>query len=472
MVDLTRWSLTDRTSSVVDLRQPGALEYLRDQYGGNSPDVPDILQQVLGQAYGLGAQTAVVEYRYLDADYRDEHSRFYSTTFRRYPSVTHRVHFFSEPAEQGLDDPDTPVEFATLGYLGYAIMRPVPGAPVGRVMLKAPYALEDHITCQSIETVHLFGEALSVRGTPFMAQDAQLARCAHAALWVASRHHHLFWGTPKHLPTAVVDAAPAGIGMGRQLPSPGLAITQLSAAASGLGLPPVVHDLEWLTGSETVARLVCRYLNSGFPVIIGGGGHAFVLIGYRRVDAGTPDERIEFIRHDDEVGPYQVVADWKFDAYRPWKYLIVPLPPKLYVPGDRAEAIGRRWARSAFAADGEFIHTRYTFRSTAVTSNTYKEHLVVRGVPVDQATLLRRAPMSRWVWVVEVVDRDLRDKSAPYVIGEVVLDATDHDRDFKILASRTPQSTRVHRPESTSQIIARSSSPTAPVATVSRSIGR
>jgi len=75
---------------LVDLREAGALDYLVDEYGQRRPLV---LKQVLGHAYAAGAQTAVIEYRYIDADYRDEHSRFYSTTFRRYPSVAHRIHF-------------------------------------------------------------------------------------------------------------------------------------------------------------------------------------------------------------------------------------------------------------------------------------------------------------------------------------------------------------------------------------------
>lgn len=464
MVDERRWSLTDQPSTVVDLRLSGSLAYLSGLYGGS---IPHVLNEVLAQAFALGAQTAVIEYRYLDADYRDEHSRFYSTTFRRYPSVAHRIHFFRDAAGAELDDRDKPVEFAQLGYLGYAIMRPVPGAPVGRVMLTPPDDLIDSITCLAEETVTLLGEALTVRGTPFLAQDAQLARCAHAALWVVSRHHHLSWGTPRHLPTAIVDAAPADSGIGRQLPSPGLMITQLSAAASGLGLPPVVHDLDRLPQSESLARLVCRYLNSGFPVVVGGGGHAFVLVGYRRQDEGTANERIEFIRQDDEAGPYQLVPDFVFDTYRPWKYLIVPLPPKLYVTGDSAEAIARRWVPAVFGVDQVPLPANYALRSTALRSNAYKTHLAGRGIPLDQATALRRASMSKWIWVIEVVDRDLRIKGLDCVVGEVILDATDHDRDFKILASRTPNSATVYRPDTDTQLTAPSKSYTPAIGYVS-----
>ena len=131
---------------MVDLREVGALDYILNLYG---PRTKRVLREILAQAYRAGAQTAVIEFRYIDADYRDEHSAFYSTTFRRYPSVAHRIHFFTDPTTEQLDDPNEPLKFADLGYLGYMVARPVPGAPVGRVMMRPPADLEDAVTCRA-----------------------------------------------------------------------------------------------------------------------------------------------------------------------------------------------------------------------------------------------------------------------------------------------------------------------------------
>ena len=444
---------------VVDLREAGALDYLVDYYAERSPLV---LKEVLAQAYAAGAQTAVVEHRYIDADYRDEHSRFYSTTFRRYPAVAHRVHFFRDPSTEQLVDPVNPIRFAELGYLGYMVMRPVPGAPVGRVHIAAPPGL-DGLTCSTREKVNLFGEYLDVQGTPFLAQDAQLMRCAHTALWVVARYHHLNWGTRRRLPSDIVDAVPIEIGTGRALPSPGLTVAQMSAAATRLELPPLVYDLDQLPKDETLLRIACRYLNSGMPVIAAGGGHAFVLTGYRRVREGQPDARIEFIRQDDLAGPYQVVPDYVFDNHAPWKFLIVPLPPKLYVAGEEAEALGRAWLELILKAEGIDFGNDRTVRTTAVPSNDYKAGLEGRGIPARQAAVLRRAPMSRWIWVVEVVDRKLRATRNPAVIAEMVIDATDHARDRRPIAWRTPQTVSVQTPDTRQLLSSRTEAPTAPV---------
>ena len=296
-----------------------------------------------------------------------------------------------------------------------------------------------------------------------MAQDAQLLRCAHAALWVVARHHHLTWHTPKLLPRAIVEAVPMETGAGRTLPSPGLTVTQMSAAATRLGLPPLVYDLTKLAAGQSLQSIACRYLNGGLPVIVAGRGHAWVLVGYNRAP-GTDDPRIQFIRQDDEAGPYQVVPDFIFDSYSPWQFLIVPLPPKLYVPGEEAELVGERWLAASFDRDGlPFDLDSYALRTTAMLSNEYKGGLEGRGVPAAQAAILRRASMSRWIWIVEAVDRSLRDQEEPAVVGEVVVDATDHARDRRPLAWRTPSSVTVFAPDSRRERVARSEAPTVPL---------
>jgi hypothetical protein len=124
----------------------------------------------------LGARCCVIEYRYLDPDWRSEHRAFYASTFRRYPSIAHRLHFFLEPPRDDLRVRERPASFQGLTYLGYCVLRPVAAAPVGRTFLK-PRTFED-LTCSTTDKVNLFGVDLEVQGAPFISQDAQLSRCA------------------------------------------------------------------------------------------------------------------------------------------------------------------------------------------------------------------------------------------------------------------------------------------------------
>jgi hypothetical protein len=458
--DAARWSLGDQV-----LDDPSALSWLGDRYFGNR-----VVRNVLAQAFASGAQSAAIEYRYLDPHYRDEHSTFYSRTFRRYPAVAHRLHLFSNPPPDTLGAPEVAARFTGLGYLGFSVLRPVPAAPVGRTYLAPPPELDRYVSCRREQTVNLFGDELTVSASPFMAQDAQLLRCAHATLWVCGQLHSAMEQTTTILPSDVAAAVPSELGIGRPVPSVGLTIHQISAAATRLGFPPLVYDLSsGLPGNESLFKIACRYLNSGIPVIVAGGGHAFVLVGYRRTDPQTPDERIQFIRQDDEVGPYQVVANCLLDIYSPWQFLVIPLPHKVYMAGEDAEVVGSIRLEAALNADGfQAPPSGWSWRSTLLKSNDFKTQLSARGVPDREATIYRRTHMSRWIWVVEAVDRSLRDAGERAVVAEAVIDATDHLRDRHLLAWRTPTAMRTWAPDA-DRVDAISGLPVAdPVATVSR----
>jgi hypothetical protein len=235
-----------------------------------------------------------------------------------------------------------------------------------------------------------------------------------------------------------------------------LTIGQIADAARAIGLPPLVYPLRHLAGTETAPRVICRYLNSGLPVTVSTRSHAFVLVGYGR--SQDPDGRplIHFIRQDDEAGPYQRVDEWRLDEYGEWEYAIVPLPAKVYLAGEDAEAIGaaritqfleRGLApeaadlaeRRATLAFGD--PNRPSFRSTVVPSNDFKASLEARGYPPDITAVYQRMPMSRYVWVVELTERHLRDHPGGEkrcVVAEAVIDTTDHMRDPHVLGWRIP----------------------------------
>jgi len=447
---------------IIDLRPEGALLGLIRYYQGSRPAV---VQEVLGQAYSLGAQTAVIEFRYLDPDYRSEHSRFYSTTFRRYPSVAHRLHFFARPPPATWRDPEHSLDFTDLesSYLGFVVLRPLVGARVGRVALAPPRDLADDLTCATREGVNVFGVPMSVRASPFMAQDSQLGVCAHMSLWVVNQHHHLAYGRQRRTAGEITELVPNDLGLGRPAPSTGLTVEQLAAGCRALGLPALVYKCkkpEDLPSGGLIPSIACRYLNSGMPVIVAAGGHhAFTLVGYRRVDAGTLDERIHFIRQDDEAGPYQVVEDYTHDVHGQWEWLIVPLPLKVFVPGEVAESLGREQllatagqsqneAARQIVDDASDAGARpISFRSTVVRSNRFKACLPQRGFSHDVAVLYRRLPLPRWVWVVEVILKAERQQRSPAVIAEAVIDATDHSRDPHVLAWRVPGALWTWRPD-------------------------
>lgn len=456
-----RWAGDGSAARSIDLTQVDALDTLADFYG--SRDSSDVVTNVLSRAYGLGAQTAVVEQRYVDPDYRNEHSRFYSTTFRRYPSVAHRVHFFESPISAFPTQP-VPFHFRNQGYLGYTVFRPVPAAPVGRTMLKAsPQIEKSAIACLARDRVNLLGTDLDVTGIPFYAQDAQLSRCGHAALLSAGYYHHLTFGRPRYLPGDIADAVAAGGGwLGRLLPSPGVNIAQLCAGAFNIGLPALhypVEQLPRLPGGGDLEATVCRYLNSRIPVVVATRTHAFLLVGYERRDNPDGGQDIRFLRQDDEVGPYEWVDQWQLDdRYGPWEHLVVPLPSKVYLSGEDAEVIGTESLREALgrsddAADSRLLNLLddpqgpVSYRATIMPANDYKRGVRARHLPDAVAAMVQQAQLSRYIWVVELTDRAARDNRGECVLAEVVIDTTDHARDPHPLLWRIPSGVGLQPPD-------------------------
>ncbi len=115
--------------------------------------------------------------------------------------------------------------------------------------------------------------------------------------------------------------------------------------------------------------------------------HAFVLVGYERTDPGTYDERIRFIRQDDEIGPYQVVDNYLFDDYSPWEYL-GPHCRASSISGEEAEVIGAARLRAAYQRIGEALDPAATsFRATRIESNEFKTGLEGRGMDTSSCGL-------------------------------------------------------------------------------------
>lgn len=437
------WEADDGAAvQYLDLNVANAQGALVETYGiaGHA-----VLNEVISHAISLGAQTVAVEYRYIDADYRDEHAKFWSGTFRRYPSVAHRLHFFKNVIDV-VNTEATPFHFEAFDYLGYSVMRPIPAAPVGRTVLLPP-ATEGGpvILCDATDSVNLLGSNLDVRGVPFYSQDNQLTRCGQAAMLSTGYYYHLAFGEVRMLPGGIAHAAGANAGeLGRWVPSPGVTLNQLVDTATAMRVPPVVYPVASLT--DDIETVVCRYLNSKFPVTVFTRHHAFLLIGYQvRIHAdGT--HTVSFLRHDDEVGPYKWVTRDELDGYGDWQYLVVPLPPKVYMVAERAEAVGEAQFNKVLPGGAQVdqdLHARIAtgevvVRSAAVTSNAFKRSLIKRGYPDDVSVLYQAIQMSRYIWVIELTEKAARNAGERCVYAEVIVDATDHPESAKPLAWRIP----------------------------------
>lgn len=440
------------------------------RYLGSFNDEP--LLRCVQVARDHGARTVVVETRYLDLDYRSEFSAFYSKRFGDIPDTAHRLHFFRSE----LGDDELWSNAGQDDYIGYVSVRPSALGRVSRAMLPPPPGLASHVRCQVEEHINFFGTPLVATGVPFAQQDAELGACAHAAAWMCHYTAHLRGEAHRRAKAEFSLMANASLHAGRAVPTKGLTVHQLGDLFRQFGTPAVFYevgkldaaDLPWQAPFTLPANpgdapaglwdtrlipVLCRHLNSGHLPLVGTFNHAFVVVGYQRTTTADGQPWIEFLRHDDQAGPYLRVTNVLDDVdpdsgkrYGPWVTVQVPMPKKLWLTAVAAEIQGGQsivgvsagFARLGITPeDTPYLDLmndgRFTVRTYAARSNDWKAALRDRAdVVMQQEYGLARLP--RYIWVVEAVDRSLRDAGQPCVLGEVVLDATSPEHDPEILA--------------------------------------
>ena len=407
-----------------------------------------------------GARCAVVEPGYRDRDYASEHAAFLAESFDPPPVEVDRLHFFASD----LDGDRLWALPPDAGYLGYVVVRHSPLGRVGPAMLAPPASLGGWTLNTVRVPVVLFGNQLEVECVPFAQQDARLGRCAHVSAWIC--HLTAAWRglvARRRLGEFALDAR-HDLEPGRAFPSAGLSVRQLSALLEDFDLPAAVHTMGWLpqTGREArppphvdgarpgtwdtrVYPVACRMLNSGFPVIVTTSSHAFALIGYGRNPPGS--DRITFVRHDDQVGPYRLVPDALADVdpdtgiqHGPWVSLLCPTPRDLWMVPEAAERYGSRLllGRASHPMMRELDAAgSLAFLTTGMPSADFLAGLPARGYSDAALAVYRMTRLPAWVWVVEAVDRSLAPGERD-TLGEVVFDPTTPDEDPGPLLVRVP----------------------------------
>jgi hypothetical protein len=370
-------------------------------------------------------------------------------------------------------------------YVGYTVLRPLASAPVGRTMIRPPSALAKGFRVEATEKVDVLGRPLTITAMPFMSQDGQYLRCAHASAWMLLQQAHLAFGLPRRLPTEVHDATMGGDVIDRQLPSEGLSPGQLLGGLTTLGLAPKRTQLpatpkgnEALHHASLFASL-CRHVNTNLPPIVMGGEHSWLVVGYTE-KSSLHSARVTLYTHDDAAGPYLPVdTPWPLEAgkaaaqpkaagqphdeptaattSRHWQEAVLALPPRFYMTSDRAEAVARYVVETYLedAAPTDRVKTATAadtlrYRTYGLRSATFKHDLDRRPVfDAGLATLLRQLPLPYYIWVVELLDTNLPDTAN--VVAQVLLDPTTVRDPTKftpgLLAMQFPGRVRLRKPE-------------------------
>jgi hypothetical protein len=183
----------------------GLLEFLEERELLFPPPRVAAYYQLAFVAAHVDAQRArsiAVESEYIDRDFMEDFSIFYSRNLVDYPNFCTRLHFFSTSVEETerelkaigggtfADKREYLREcrrFSQKSYLGFSVIKPLDGTPVGRTVLRNESERNGDLFCEFASTrlyhAHFAGVDLTVRGLPFQQQDVGVSACATTALW-------------------------------------------------------------------------------------------------------------------------------------------------------------------------------------------------------------------------------------------------------------------------------------------------
>lgn len=411
--------------------------------------------------------TVLIERQYIDKDYADTFSAYFSKRFHTPPSRCARVHLFRGQISQS-QIRTLPKE--ELDYLGYSVLRPLATGGLGRTLISSKLAKapdgKDRLHARSCEErVHILGRDFKVRGFPYLAQDTEVTVCAQAALWMivryfSNRYPHYKETGPHQLADLVSDFS-----LGRVFPSSGLSTWQASEILRRLGFQPVIHQRGGNSQAEKLAgklgfnpkeparafeHLFYTYIESGIPLLVVYEDHAVVAFGHASDYSVKPEKSAAseegfyhssvwnkgFMVHDDAQFPYQFL-DLSGSGQRPFKEVkafIAPMPEKTFLAADeyqrlvrellRSETFGwEKWAPELAEAGrkGEIV-----LRSFLTTGSSLKRSLAGRGMPPKAEEAYLHYSLPHFVWISEI---HCLENYPDRCIGQVVWNATASSQD-------------------------------------------
>ena len=432
---------------------------------------PPLQLVYLGEYLGdLGCQTVVVESHYIDRDFISDVALFYSRSLRSSPNFCQRLHFFSERFSQSqwrslMSRTDgrgqrQAGELLQKTYLGFSVVRPLPGAPVGRTVLRT-YPERSNGSKRDFHAVreypvHLGCFELRVKGLAFQQQDQGVSACATTALWSSIHCVAPLEGRALMTPAEITEAATRYfLPGGRSLPSEGLTLHQICEATRAAGLAPLLVPT---VGPDQDRAQLFAYCQSGLAPIMalqplngGSDGHAVCVVGIKR-GRPAPQKNPDFhfrdsytameavYVHDDRLGPYAPADLYPYTvpsgeistAVRiRWPgrtrveaehglllALIVPVPVKLRLPVSRMRVLGIAIAEATGVLFPEFdrsvtLNCVYQ-RATQYQKRSLDFALSAKGI----YRLGCETALSRYVGVVEI-------SSPAGALFDVLLDATE-----------------------------------------------
>lgn len=436
------------------------------------PEVTEI-EPRLAWLLGNGDLTIGIELQYIDKDFRDTFSAYFSKRFHTPSTRCARLHFFR--GHLSLKQVMAAKLPKQAEYLGYSVLRPIHTGGLGRTLI-ASHLLSvpnrhhaHHKSCE--ENVSLLGRKFRVRGFPYIAQDQEVFVCAQAALWMLVRYFSNSYPNYREMGPHQLSNLVSDFSLGRTFPSQGLELWQASEILRRLGFHPVIHardsfsdamarKLGFNTGEEGFRHLFYTYIESGIPLLVAYKTHAVVAFGHvsdysekPEPESAGPDGMFHssvwnraFLIHDDARLPYSRLElpegapapgtqftddDRSFGAVRAF---IAPMPEKTFLSADSYQVLALKLLKSQKSGAAAkcpalakaISEKKIVLRSFLTTGSSFKRTIMDREMLSEFSDAYRHYSLPHFIWITEI---HYLAKYPESCIGQIVWDATSTPHD-------------------------------------------
>ena len=386
-------------------------------------DATSELEDRLG-GYVNKAQILLIEENYIDRDWRDEYSLFYSKTFYKdVRKFTTRVHLIKEEIQNVS-------EISSDNYLGYFVVRPLHIRDVTLLKvilkpLKEPLGVrrrEDLYVATCEYSAHIAGSSKTIETFPFYHQDSVTDVCAHADMWMLTEYmHRKFHMSKPSIRDFILSTPPF---YGRVIPSRGLTIEQICTILNSLGYNVSIESFD--RDVPKILERIDTYLESNLPTILAYDEHVVVIAGHT-LDGSKKD----YLVYDDSG--YHLANLLELEEGETPQFAARVDKRRLLEKLERSE-------KPVFAINVEFDKHFYPLASV---NEFVKLFIEEEGIEITRKRILLAdsndfkkfckdkigvskfddIPLPHYLWIVELYHGD-------DLICELILDASAHKNDY------------------------------------------
>ena len=412
---------------------------------------PGKISECLKSEVTAAARGLLVEYGYVDKDYRSTFYNFYAKKGRNYRTDCVRLPFFDgfvqyNEARTDLTSPDGRPQ---LHYFGYIVLRPTIIATLGRSVLSPDIRRGARGTAiQSVHNVNLLGRQLTVWGFPSMAQHVDIAVCAHVACWAILRYYSQTFPQYREYLVHDITQLVSPFDLGGLVPSLGFDVEGAERVFQAAGCFPLIVGKNNSCSDEAFYSQLLAYLESGFPLFVGmeSEEHAIVIVGHSWRQSqplqGNPSTHVwsqveTMLAVDDNILPYSTVplksngASATYPSYTAESFdaFIVALPDKIYYPADAIEDFSREVEGVLAGMRGPEQEPLQLRRYFITTISRLREHAREYQSQLGDTLvgLMMHLETAQFVWVVEYCSVAQWERGR--VAARAIVDATASPRD-------------------------------------------